>query len=194
MTHHIDFVHWAKSKKERDSAYGRLRKFTDWAESPEGKGFEHRFTFGQHKGQTFADVARHDPGYHVRYMRILTRNKESPHDELVEYIRWLESTTSGEQGSTVPLPTAGDGAGNAPSTSLSASADARPDYYATIPAECGSSESSSAGPIAPSELPPRDELEAYIDWLDNGQRRFTFGRHKGQTFREVADKDPSYPS
>jgi hypothetical protein len=98
MTQHYDFVKWAKSKKESDSAFGRLLDFVEWAESPEGKSLELEakgnevFTYGQHKGQTFADIARCDPEYHIRYMRMLKRKGESPNEKLVAYINWFKST------------------------------------------------------------------------------------------------------
>jgi hypothetical protein len=188
MTQHVDFVRWAKAKNDKGAAHGRLREFVDWAESPEGRGIEHRFTFGQHRGQTFADVARHDPAYHVRYMRILRRNNESPHEELATYMSWLETTTGGGPGGVRDsslMSTGGDGTDNVHSPSSSASADVLPP-------------TSPAVPIAPnaavisSESPPPDELAAYVGWLDNGQQRFTLGRHKGRTFREVAVEDPTY--
>ena len=91
MTQHIDFVNWAKSKKEKGPVYGRLKDFLEWVESPEGKGFG-RFTFGQHKGQSFADVALRDPEYYVRYMHALQKHGESPHGELALYIAWFKNT------------------------------------------------------------------------------------------------------
>jgi hypothetical protein len=108
-------------------------------ESPEGKGFE-KFTFGQHKGQTFAEVALHDPKYHVRYIHVLRKKGESPSAELAAYISWFEKT-SGTRSALNRTPT------RISNTSTS---------------------------------------------INDGNERFTFGQHKGKTFQEVADKDPSY--
>ena len=49
----------AVSSRGVQSAYSRSRQ----AKSSEG---ESRFTFGAHKGQTFRQVAREDPSYHLR--------------------------------------------------------------------------------------------------------------------------------
>jgi hypothetical protein len=139
MTQHIDFVNWAKSKKEQGSVYGRLKDFLEWVESPEGKGFE-KFTFGQHKGQTFAEVALHDPEYHVRYIHVLRKKGESPSGKLAAYISWFKKTRG----------------------------------------------TSSALNRTPTKISNTSTS------INDGNERFTFGLHKGQTFQEVADKDPSY--
>jgi hypothetical protein len=91
MTQHIEFVNWAKKMKKQGSVYGRLKDFLEWVESPEGKGFE-KLTFGQHIGQTFAEVALNDPGYHIRYMHMLRKKGESPSDKLAAYISWFKET------------------------------------------------------------------------------------------------------
>jgi hypothetical protein len=81
MTKHYSFVEWAHRKEEEGVACGRLQAFLDWVSSPEGKQLEEeheRFTFLVHKGQTFLETARADPGYHMRYAYMLKRDKEKP--------------------------------------------------------------------------------------------------------------------
>ena len=199
MTQHIDFVNWAKSKKEKGSVYGRLKDFLEWVESPEGKGFE-KFTFGQHKGQTFADVALHDPEYHVRYIHVLRKKGESPSDELAAYISWFEKTR-GTSSALNRKFTFGQHKGQ----TFAEVALHDPEYHVRYIHVLGNKGESPSG-----------ELAAYISWfektrgtssalnrtptrisntstsINDGNERFTFGLHKGQTFQEVAAKDPSY--
>ncbi len=53
-----------------------------------------RFTFGQHRGLTFKEVAFRDPGYHVRYMYVLRKEGEYPFALFAAYIIWFEKTNS----------------------------------------------------------------------------------------------------
>ena len=97
MKNHYDFVLWAKKKKANGDAHGRLKEFVDWVESPEGQTLELesegnvKFCFGTHKGETFMDVARNDPGYHERYMHALRRKGEEPNSVLSQYMSWFKN-------------------------------------------------------------------------------------------------------
>ena len=127
MINHYGFVSWVKKKKaEEGKLTGGLAAFLDWVDSDEGQRLEiegqgqERFNFGQHRGETFADIAQADPGYHGRYVHMLNKNGESPNPVLSRYIAWFEKAGHG------------------------------------------------------------------------GNEKFTEGRHRGQTFRQVAREDPSY--
>jgi hypothetical protein len=93
MTKHYSFVEWAHRKEEEGVACGRLQTFLDWVSSPDGKQLEEeheRFTFGVHKGQTFLETARTDPGYHMRYAYMLKKDKEKPSGQFARYITWFK--------------------------------------------------------------------------------------------------------
>ena len=96
MKHHYDFVLWAKNKKSNDEASSRLLAFVEWVESPEGQQLELesegnvKFGFGQHRGETFKEVAQTDPGYHERYLNVLRRKGEEPIGVLSQYISWFK--------------------------------------------------------------------------------------------------------
>lgn len=103
MKKHHGFVVWAKKKSADGDAQGRLAEFVEWVESPEGQRLElelegdEKFTFGQHRGETFTQVAQNDPGYHGRYLYVLRKKGEEPNDVLSRYISWFQKS-----GYTVP--------------------------------------------------------------------------------------------
>jgi hypothetical protein len=107
MKNHHGFVVWAKKKSADGDAQGRLEDFVNWVESPEGQKLEleiegnAKFTFGQHKGETFAQVSQNDPGYHGRYLHMLRQKGEEPNGLLSRYISWFQ-----KKGYTVPSFTA----------------------------------------------------------------------------------------
>jgi hypothetical protein len=99
---HYDFVRWAK---KIENPQGNLKLFTDWLKSDEatalhleGQGNE-KFTFGQHKGQKFKEVARLDPDYHTRYLRVLRKNHQQPHPTLIHYIDYVKAVEQEKRGS-----------------------------------------------------------------------------------------------
>lgn len=106
MKNHHGFVVWAKKKSADGDAQGRLAEFVEWVESPEGQRLEleiegdEKFTFGQHRGETFTQVAQNDPGYHGRYLYVLSKKGEEPNDMLSRYISWFQKS-----GYTVPSST-----------------------------------------------------------------------------------------
>ncbi|CAJ1952827.1 unnamed protein product [Cylindrotheca closterium] len=57
---------------------------------PRKSGDNQRFTFGQHKGATFLEVARGDPSYHLRYMA-MDPNVRSKRNEFNAYVEYFES-------------------------------------------------------------------------------------------------------
>jgi ABC-type glycerol-3-phosphate transport system substrate-binding protein len=107
MKNHHGFVVWAKKKSADGDAQGRLEEFVEWVESPEGQRLEleiegdEKFTFGQHRGETFTQVAQNDPGYHGRYLYVLRKKGEEPNEMLSRYISWFQKS-----GYTVPSLTA----------------------------------------------------------------------------------------
>ena len=120
MKHHYDFVIWAKKKKANDEASGGLLAFVEWVESPEGQRLELesegniKFSFGQHNGETFVEVAQTDPGYHERYLNALRRKGEEPNSVLSQYISWFKkggwvSSLSADRRPAVGSPAAGGG-------------------------------------------------------------------------------------
>jgi len=54
-----------------------------------------RFSFGQHKGKTFSDIAQEDPKYHVRYMAMMRKKGQKPPRTLLRYIAWKKKSGSG---------------------------------------------------------------------------------------------------
>ena len=58
----------------------------------EAQGENSIFNRGQHRGKTFAEVAKLDPDYHVRYMHILDRKGKQPNTILTRYINWFNNT------------------------------------------------------------------------------------------------------
>jgi hypothetical protein len=81
MIDQYEYVRWARAQ---DSVSGGLAQFVQWTNSDEGKSLEiksqgnEEFTFGQHEGQKFCEIAQQDPTYHVRYMDVLKRKNETP--------------------------------------------------------------------------------------------------------------------
>ena len=67
----------------------------------EAQGENSIFNRGQHRGKTFAEVAKLDPDYHVRYMHILDRKGKQPNTILTRYINWFNNT-GGAHGFGVP--------------------------------------------------------------------------------------------
>lgn len=99
---HYDFVRWAK---KQENPQGNLKLFTDWLQSDEatalqleGQGNE-EFTFGQHKGATFKEVARMDPEYHTRYVRVLRKKGKEPFGVLIHYIEYVKALELERRGS-----------------------------------------------------------------------------------------------
>jgi hypothetical protein len=83
----VSYANWARHVE--DPGY-QLRSFVDWTHSSEAKELfgkaigSERFTFGQHAGMTFREIARTDPTYHVRYKAI-----QSGPPVLDRYIEWF---------------------------------------------------------------------------------------------------------
>lgn len=50
------------------------------------------FTFGQHRGKTFEEIAASDPDYHVRYTFMLKKKGEVPKGTLAKYIAWFNAS------------------------------------------------------------------------------------------------------
>ena len=174
MRNHYDFVLWAKKKKAKGDASGGLFEFVEWVESPEGQQLELesegniKFGFGQHKGKTFMHVAQSDPDYHERYLNALRRKGEEPNSVLSQYISWF--TNGGLALSRLSAATSPPAAARSSSVALDMSAVANP--------EVGS----------PAAAARSSRVEPDI----NGSEKFSSGRHKGKTFRDVATADPSY--
>lgn len=70
------------------------------------------FSFGQHKGQTFAYIAEEDPTYHVRYMAMVKKKGQKPPRVLRKYMAWLKKSGVIKSG-------VGGGGGSAPSDTRS---------------------------------------------------------------------------
>lgn len=93
MINDYGFVKWAKKQRE---VAGSLAAFLEWAESDEGRSLEFEgagnetMSYGQHKGETFAEIARNDPGYHDRFMYMLNMKRQEPDPKLARYIDWFD--------------------------------------------------------------------------------------------------------
>jgi hypothetical protein len=93
MIDHHDYVHWGRSQ---ESPTDGLARFLEWTNSDEGMALEtegqgnQKFTFGQHKGQKFREIAQEDPTYHERYMWVLMNKNEEPNPILERYIAYLK--------------------------------------------------------------------------------------------------------
>jgi hypothetical protein len=83
----VSYVNWARRVENPSS---QLRLFIDWTNSSEAQELfrkasgNERFTFGQHAGMTFHEIARTDPTYHVRYKAM----QRGP-PVLDRYIEWF---------------------------------------------------------------------------------------------------------
>lgn len=153
MLHHYGFVRWARS---RENMYGRLEEFVRWSKSDEAKALEmqglqgrgnEQFTYGQHNGKTFHQIAEQDPDYHVRYMKMLRWKNQPSNDMLDRYVEWFNQQKRGQK-----------------------------------------KKRKSTSNSTPADTAARRQRRA----ADNGNERFPFGQHRGQTFREIAEQDPSY--
>jgi hypothetical protein len=93
MIDHHEYVRWGRSQ---ESPTDGLARFLEWTNSDEGMALEtegqgnQKFTFGQHKGQTFCEIAQEDPTYHERYMWVLMNKKKEPNPILERYIAYLK--------------------------------------------------------------------------------------------------------
>ena len=109
--YHVRYMNALRRKHETPNSV--LQRYTEWFEKwgPESTGCAKRaksrtndeakalegegmgnetFTFGQHRGQKFSEVATSDPEYHVRYMNALRRKHETPNSVLQRYTEWFE--------------------------------------------------------------------------------------------------------
>jgi hypothetical protein len=93
MIDHHDYVCWGRSQ---ESPTDGLARFLEWTNSDEGMVLEakgqgnQKFTFGQHNGQKFCEIAQQDPTYHERYMWVLMNKKKEPNPILERYIAYLK--------------------------------------------------------------------------------------------------------
>jgi len=92
MKKHYSYIGWARNKKENEALFGKLVKLVDWADSAEGHRVESQvvFNMGKHKGETFEQIARTDPRYHITYSYALEMNNKSPPPLLTGYISWFD--------------------------------------------------------------------------------------------------------
>ena len=93
ILNHYSFVRWART---REAQYGKLEAFAKWLKTDEAKSLEAKgqgneeFTFGQHKGQKFCEIAAADPDYHDRYLQALRSRNKKPNPVLVRYVEWFK--------------------------------------------------------------------------------------------------------
>lgn len=84
------YVRWAQRQKDPSEM---LAAFCEWTLTEEAQsllvleqGKSLVFTFGQHRGETFEEIAHKDPEYHLRY-KIMKQDKCPP--LLERYIQWF---------------------------------------------------------------------------------------------------------
>ena len=157
MLEHYDFVRWARARKD---PYGRLEAFVAWSNTDgakvlemQGRGRE-TFTFGQHSGETFAEVAENDSEYHKRYMRALNAKAETPPEVLTRYMEYLKLSKKSRR-------------------AVGGKKKKQPVSSSTPPRKKRSTTRRTGSNAAANEV-------------------FPFGQHRGQTFWQVAEEDPSY--
>jgi len=89
--HRHGFVEWAK-KVENPSP--PLKSFVDWTNSDEARRIEldakgnEIMPIGQHKGESFRQIAACDPTYHIRYIHARPRRLPPP---VQRYIDWFNA-------------------------------------------------------------------------------------------------------
>lgn len=93
MLEHLDFFRWAK---EQQNPVGGQQAFLERCQLEEGKALKMEgmgndiFGFGQHRGESFQEIAENEPTYHERFMKILSRRNEEPNAGLARYIHWYK--------------------------------------------------------------------------------------------------------
>ena len=93
MMHDFGFAIWARGVKDPTD---NLAAFAEWTYSDEAKGMEFEarengtFSFGQHAGNSFAQVAASDPKYHTRYMHMMKMKGQKPPSVLSRYMDYLK--------------------------------------------------------------------------------------------------------
>jgi hypothetical protein len=96
MKNHYDYVQWSRGRKEPMEL---LTRFLKWSDTPEGRKYEliargrEVFPIGQHKGESFEDVANSDFDYHVRYWAKQPFCKEA---FLLRYTSWFREKFGGD--------------------------------------------------------------------------------------------------
>lgn len=207
VTQHPDFVLWARRKHESGEAFGNLRLFVEWLDTPEGQELDfegqgnQKLGFGKYGDITFKQLAKTDPDYHVRFMSALKRKGEEPDPMLALYAsfyeRYQDKLKPNDSNNSHDNQIFTFGKYNGKSFREVAKSD--PGYhvrYRRALEERGENLSpqlleyikwynanSGADPLCASPRMKSNEL---------GNQRFTFGQHKGKTFRWVARIDPSY--
>lgn len=74
-------------RKSPDAVLARyIEYFKDWNLAQRGN---EEFTYGQHYGKKFCEIAVEDPFYHTRYLRALRSKDEEPDDVLTRYIAYF---------------------------------------------------------------------------------------------------------
>jgi hypothetical protein len=104
MISHYDYIRWGRSQEKPT---GELARFLKWTNSDEGKALEgegqgnEKFTTysKQHTGETFRQVAKDDPSYHLRFKHM----RPGPDPVLDRYSAWFDRWGPGPEAAELAL-------------------------------------------------------------------------------------------